>query len=81
MRCRPGLPTRRGSHWCGVPFTVHADRPVQEMFSPPLFAALCSLNLEVAARRIATYKPLIGRMRTDITLDGTGLTVTYRPLP
>jgi len=52
-----------------------------EMFSPPLFAALCSLNLEVAARRIATYKPLLGRMRTDITLDGTGLTVTYRPLP
>ena len=49
-----------------------------EMFSPPLFAALCSPNLEVAARRIATYKPLIGPMRTDITQEAAGLTVTYR---
>jgi AraC-like DNA-binding protein len=49
-----------------------------EMFSPPIFAALCSPNLEVAARRIATYKPLIGPLRADITLDGTGLTVTCR---
>ena len=49
-----------------------------EMFSPPLFAALCSANLQVAARRIATYKPLIGPMGTDITHDRAGLTVTYR---
>ncbi len=49
-----------------------------ELFSPPIFAALCSPNLDVAARRIATYKPLIGPMRTDITLDSAGLTVTYR---
>jgi AraC-like DNA-binding protein len=49
-----------------------------EMFSPPLFAALCSPNLEVAARRIATYKPLIGPMGVNITQDSTGLTVTYR---
>jgi AraC-type transcriptional regulator len=26
-----------------------------ELFSPPIFAALCSPNLEVAARRLATY--------------------------
>src|SRR6266700_287652 len=39
-----------------------------EMFSPPLFAA----------RRIATYKPLIGPMGVNITQDSTGLTVTYR---
>ena len=49
-----------------------------EMFSPPLFAALCSPSLQVAARRIATYKPLIGPMRTDITQDSAGLTVTCR---
>jgi AraC-like DNA-binding protein len=49
-----------------------------EMFSPPLFAALCSPNLQVAARRIATYKPLIGPMGVAITQDSTGLTVTYR---
>ena len=48
-----------------------------EMFSPPLFAALCSPNLEVAARRIATYKPLIGPMGVGITQDRGGLTVTY----
>jgi AraC-like DNA-binding protein len=49
-----------------------------ELFSPPIFAALCSPNLEVAARRLATYKPLIGPMGLDITLDGAGLTVSYR---
>lgn len=49
-----------------------------EMFSPPLFAALCSPNLKVAAQRIATYKPLIGPMAVGITQDGAGLTVTYR---
>jgi AraC-like DNA-binding protein len=49
-----------------------------EMFSPPIFAALCSPSLEVAARRIATYKPLIGPMGVDITLDQAGLTVIYR---
>jgi AraC-like DNA-binding protein len=49
-----------------------------EMFSPPLFAALCSPNLQVAARRIATYKPLIGPMSVNITQDRGGLTVSYR---
>jgi AraC-like DNA-binding protein len=49
-----------------------------EMFSPPLFAALCSPSLQVAAKRIATYKPLIGPMAVGITLDSTGLAVTYR---
>jgi AraC-like DNA-binding protein len=49
-----------------------------EMFSPPIFAALCSPNLETAARRIATYKPLIGPVRVAITVDKAGLTVSYR---
>jgi Arabinose-binding domain of AraC transcription regulator, N-term len=48
-----------------------------EMFSPPLFAALYNPNLQVAVRRIATYKPLIGPMRVGITQDRAGLTVTY----
>jgi len=38
-----------------------------ESFSPPLFAALCSPNLLVAARRIAQYKMLVGPMRLDVT--------------
>lgn len=34
-----------------------------ESFAPPLFAALCSPNLRIAARRISRYKPLIGPLR------------------
>lgn len=49
-----------------------------EMFSPPLFAALCSPNLETAAQRIATYKPLIGPMQLAVDQDSDGLTVGYR---
>ncbi len=37
-----------------------------ESFSPPLFAALCSPNLIVAAKRIARYKTLIAPMRLDV---------------
>jgi AraC-like DNA-binding protein len=48
-----------------------------ETFSPPVFAALCSSNLEVAAHRIAGHKPLIGAMRVTVTTDRTGLTVVY----
>jgi AraC-like DNA-binding protein len=47
-----------------------------EAFSPPIFAALCSPNLELAARRIATYKKLIGPMR--LTVSSTEMEVTLR---
>jgi AraC-like DNA-binding protein len=49
-----------------------------ELFSPPLFAALCSPNLEVAARRVADYKPLIGPVAVDVASGAAGLTVSYR---
>lgn len=49
-----------------------------ELFSPPLFAALCSPSLEVAARRIAAYKALIGPMAIDVASDSAGLTVSCR---
>lgn len=49
-----------------------------ELFSPPLFAALCSPNLAVAARRIAAYKPLIGPMVIDVSSSTAGLTVSFR---
>ena len=49
-----------------------------EMFSPPIFAALCSANLEVAAERIAAYKLLIGPMGLDVTKDRAGLSLSYR---
>ena len=38
-----------------------------ESFSPPLFAALCSPNLRVAAERIGRYKRLIGPIRLDVS--------------
>ncbi len=41
-----------------------AVRP--DVFSPPLFAALCSPNLLAAAKRLSRYKPLIGPLRLDV---------------
>jgi AraC-like DNA-binding protein len=40
-----------------------------ETFDPPLFAATCSPNLNVAARRIAQHKKLIGPLRLLVTAD------------
>ena len=37
-----------------------------ESFSPPLFAALCSPNFLVAARRIARYKALVAPVRLEV---------------
>ncbi|WP_238006881.1 AraC family transcriptional regulator ligand-binding domain-containing protein [Dactylosporangium sp. AC04546] len=37
-----------------------------EVFSAPLFAALCSPDLAIAAQRIAEYKRLVGPMRLDV---------------
>ena len=49
-----------------------------EMFTPPLFAALCSPNLRIAAERIATYKPLIGPLTVEVNDTRAGLTITCR---
>jgi AraC-like DNA-binding protein len=49
-----------------------------EMFSPPIFAALCSPNLRVAAERIALYKPLIGPVRINVSSTAHSLTISYR---
>ena len=38
-----------------------------ESFSPPLFAALCSPNLLIAAQRIARYKRLVAPLRFEVT--------------
>ncbi|MDT7600235.1 MAG: hypothetical protein QOK26_2312 [Pseudonocardiales bacterium] len=48
-----------------------------EVFDPPLFAALCSPNLTVAAQRIAVHKRLIGPMRISVTSSAAGTTVGY----
>ncbi|MCG8367904.1 MAG: AraC family transcriptional regulator [Pseudanabaenales cyanobacterium] len=37
-----------------------------ESFSPPMFACICSENLNQALKRLAQYKPLIGPLRLDV---------------
>jgi AraC-like DNA-binding protein len=37
-----------------------------EAFDAPIFASLCSANLNIAARRLSHYKPLIGPMVLDV---------------
>ncbi len=49
-----------------------------ETFQPPIFAAICSPNLTVAAARIATYKALIGPLRLIITPTDRGIELELR---
>jgi AraC-like DNA-binding protein len=48
-----------------------------ETFSPPIVAALCSPTLTGAARRIATYKPLIGPLALHVDETSAGLRIKY----
>ena len=56
-------------------FLVEAMSP--EFFSPPVFAALCSPNLAVAAERLSRFKPLIGPVELKVTNDASGLELEY----
>ena len=55
-------------HFRGDPvFAISVCKAVRaESFLPPLFAALCSPNLFIAANRVSQYKSLIGPMRMTI---------------
>jgi AraC-like DNA-binding protein len=60
----------------GTVLAVELCRRVRsESFSPLLFAALCSPDLVVAARRVATYKALVAPIRFDVTERGDRVTV------
>ncbi|WP_105385300.1 AraC family transcriptional regulator [Neorhizobium alkalisoli] len=48
-----------------------------ESFSPPLFAALCSPNLLVAAQRVSKYKRLIGPMQMEVREDRDAVAITF----
>jgi AraC-like DNA-binding protein len=48
-----------------------------ESFSPPLFAALCSPDLLVAAQRVARYKTLIAPMRLDVRSTGDLVAIEF----
>jgi AraC-like DNA-binding protein len=54
-----------------------------ESFSPPLFAALCSPNLLVAAERIARYKRLVAPMRFVVAerRDAVGIELAWLDAP
>ena len=45
-----------------------ADVFAVESFNPPLFASLCSPNLNVALERIQRFKPLIAPMRMELDI-------------
>jgi AraC-like DNA-binding protein len=60
----PHLPLRIGAAW-----TVEA-------FDPPLIAALCSPDLNLAAARIAQYKKLIGPLRLTVDSSPKATTIT-----
>lgn len=47
-----------------------------EAFAAPVFAALCSPDLRVAADRIARHKPLVGPLRMTVTDEPAGLTIS-----
>jgi AraC-like DNA-binding protein len=49
-----------------------------ESFSPPLFAALCSPNLLVAAQRIARYKALVAPMHLEVQEQRNSVTIELR---
>ena len=48
-----------------------------EFFSPAVFAALCSPNLETAAERLSRFKPLVGPVDLTVTRDEAGLELEY----
>lgn len=55
---------------------VESMRP--EWFSPPLFAALCSPDLTIAAERMARFKPLVAPVALEVRRGPEGLSVTYQ---
>jgi len=48
-----------------------------ESFLPPLFAALCSTNLEEGIERIAQYKRLIGPLGMKVESEADALSVSF----
>lgn len=63
-------------------FGLHlVDAIEPQSFSPPIFAAMCSVDLSAALERLAMYKPIIGPLHLGLdTADGM-LSVTINGLP
>ncbi len=58
-----------------------AQAATVESFSPPLFACICSANLNQALKRLAQYKPLIGPLKLDIVKTAQQTQVALGELP
>ncbi|MEM7794524.1 MAG: AraC family transcriptional regulator ligand-binding domain-containing protein [Cyanobacteria bacterium P01_C01_bin.118] len=52
-----------------------------ESFSPPLFACICSENLNQALPRLAQYKPLIGPLKLDVVKTDHQTQIALEELP
>lgn len=65
---------------CGDPeFPIHILRELNsEAFSPPLFAAYCSPDLNTALSRLRQFKPLVCPMTLDLDINDVATTVTLR---
>lgn len=63
-------------------FPLELGRSItSETFSPPIFACFCSQNLNVAASRIAHYKPLVGPIRLAVETGQKQTTIKVGGLP
>lgn len=54
-----------------------AQTMTAETFSPPIFACLCSVDLNMALERIAKYKPLVGPIRITMKQTDQQTTVCF----
>lgn len=51
-----------------------------EIFSPPLFACLCSADLNMALKRLAHYKSIVGPLRLDLHQNDQYTSVSFDQL-
>ncbi len=52
-----------------------------ETFSPPIFACMCSADLNMALKRLAHYKPIVGPLRLGLEQNDQHTLVTFDGLP
>ena len=76
--------------WDGLAYVMRDDPtfPLQlvesmsaEVFSPPIFACLCSADLNTALARMAKYKPLVGPLQLHVKQSPTHTTVAFDGFP
>lgn len=52
-----------------------------EAFSPPIFACYCSADLNMALKRLAKYKPIVGPLRLDLEQNERQTVLGFSGLP